>query len=71
MMSRVEAYKMALMAVFEVTVVPIVIPFVQIAHVTDGVGMEALEYIIVSKASLIIFHREKVSVGTFSGPCKV
>ena len=51
------------MAVFEVTVVPIVIPFVQIAHVTDGVGMKALEYIIVWGYSIATYRTGGNGVG--------
>ena len=38
--SREEAYQMALMAMLEIPVIPIIIPLIQVAHVSDGIGMK-------------------------------
>ena len=39
----IESDEMALMAMLEVPIVPVIIPFVQITHVSDGIGMQSGE----------------------------
>ena len=41
--SRIESDEVTLVTMLEVPVVPVVVPFVQVAHVADGVGMESGE----------------------------
>ena len=43
----VESYQVALMTVLEVPVVPVVVPLVDVAHVPDGVGVQAGERLLV------------------------
>ena len=43
MTARVEADEMALVTVLEVSVVPVVVPFVQVSHVSDGIGVQVGE----------------------------
>ena len=43
MMAREETVEVALMAMARVFVLPVIVPFVKIALLTDGVGIEMVE----------------------------
>ena len=59
MMAGIESYEVTLVAVVRVVVAPVVIPFVQIALVPNGVGMQALQclavvlYIVAAECSCL------------------
>ena len=47
---------MTLMTVFEIPVIPVVIPLVQVAHMTDGIGMEMFHSLFIDSGHITAYR---------------